>query len=167
MTPGASRVWTAPLFAKNSTNWTKGLGMHLRAFGVIMVLAASCSFLAAEEWPQFRGANGAATSADDQLPLKWNAETNVAWKVKLSGYGWSSPIVWGDKVFVTTAVTDKQQKPSGGFGPGGFGPGRGGQGGFGGGRPQPGQILPGFLRQTLGLNADQQKQIDGLQKEVD
>src|SRR5262249_9649817 len=50
----------------------------------------------------------------------------------LPGYGWSSPIVWGDKVFVTSAVADKQKKPSGGFG------GGGGGGGFGkGGNARP------------------------------
>ncbi len=58
-----------------------------------------------------------------------------------------------------------------GGGPGGFGgPGGGGRGGFGGpggGPPQPGQILPPMLRQRLGLTADQQKQVDALQKEVD
>src|SRR5262249_459546 len=57
--------------------------------------------------------------------------------VKIPGYGWSAPIVWGDKVFVTTAVSDKQKKPAGGFGgSGGPPPGGGfGRGGFGGGRP--------------------------------
>jgi hypothetical protein len=63
---------------------------------------------------------------------------------------------------------------SGGFGgpggPGGFGGPGGGPGGFGGpggGPPQPGQILPGMLRQRLSLTADQEKQVDALQKEVD
>jgi EF hand domain-containing protein len=58
-----------------------------------------------------------------------------------------------------------------GGGPGGFGgPGGGGRGGFGGpggGPPQPGQILPAMLRQRLSLTADQQEQVDALQKEVD
>src|SRR6516162_6052722 len=82
-----------------------------------------------DEWPQFRGPNGSATSAEKRLPTEWDADRNIAWKAKLPGYGWSSPIVWGDKVFLTTAVTDKQRKPSGGFG----GPGE-----FGGGPPPGG-----------------------------
>ena len=56
-------------------------------------------------------------------------------EAQLTGYGWSSPIVWGDKVFVTAAYSDKQRKPMG-FGPGGgggFGPGGGGRPGGGGG----------------------------------
>src|SRR5262245_29763084 len=89
-----------------------------------------------EDWPQFRGPNGSATAGETRLPAEWGADKNVAWKVKLPGYGWSQPIVWGDKVFVTTAVSDKQQKPSGGFG---FGGGPGGPGGGpGGGRGGPG-----------------------------
>jgi outer membrane protein assembly factor BamB/Spy/CpxP family protein refolding chaperone len=76
---------------------------------------------------------------------------------------------------VTTAITDNQRKPQagGGFGgPGGFGgggrggPGRGGPGGFGG-PPQPGQILPGFLQESLNLTAQQKQQLEGLQKEID
>jgi len=90
------------------------------------------------DWPQFRGPGGSATSADP-APTEWGPDKNVAWKVKLPGYGWSCPVVSGDKVFVTTAVSDNQKKPSsGGFGPGGpGGPGGfpGGPGGFPGGPP--------------------------------
>lgn len=67
----------------------------------------------AADWPQFRGPNGSATSTDKNLPVEWAAERNIAWKVKIPGYGWSSPIVWGDKVFLTSAVADKQAKPTG------------------------------------------------------
>jgi hypothetical protein len=88
-----------------------------------------------DDWPQFRGPNGSAVAAGEQLPVEWGANKNVAWKVKVPGYGWSCPVVSGDKVFVTTAVTDKQQKPSGGFGPPG---GPGGPGGFGPGGPKMG-----------------------------
>jgi outer membrane protein assembly factor BamB len=118
----------------------------------------------ASEWPQFRGPNGSATSAGNQLPVNWGADKNVAWKAQIPGYGWSSPIIWGDKVFVTTAVTDKQRKPSAGFG--GGGPMGGGPGGFGGPLPT-GQILSPFLQEQLNLTAEQKKQLGELQKEVD
>ena len=90
------------------------------------------------DWPQFRGPNGLAATTDTEGPTGWGTAKNVAWKTKIPGYGWSSPIVWGDKVFVTTANSDRQQKPSGSFGmggPGGGGPGGGfpGGGGPGGG----------------------------------
>jgi outer membrane protein assembly factor BamB len=125
------------------------------------------------DWPQFRGPNGSATTAETGLPAEWGPDKNVAWKVKLPGYGWSSPVVWGDKVFVTTAVSDKQQKPTSLFGPSGPGGGPGRPGGPGagpgrlGGPPLPGQVLPLFLQNVLNLSAEQKKQLEGVQKEVD
>jgi outer membrane protein assembly factor BamB len=119
-----------------------------------------------DEWPQFRGPNGSATSTAKQFPAQWSADKNIAWKTKLPGYGWSSPIVWGDKVFLTTAVSDKQRKPAAGFG--GGGPGGGGPGGRGGfRRPQPGQLLPAFFQQMLNVSDEQKKKLDELQKKVD
>ena len=55
-------------------------------------------------WPQFRGPNGAGVSTNANLPDKWSATENVAWKTDLPGRSWSSPIVWGDRVFLTAAV---------------------------------------------------------------
>jgi outer membrane protein assembly factor BamB len=77
----------------------------------------------AGDWPQFRGFNGSAISAETHLPSAWSADQNVAWKAQVPGYGWSAPIVWGDRVFITTAVSATQAKPLGGFGAssGGFG----------------------------------------------
>jgi hypothetical protein len=66
-----------------------------------------------------------------------------------------------------TAFAAKEQTKSRAGGPGGFGPGGGGPGGPGMGRPQPGEILPRFLRDRLELSAQQEKQIQELQKEVD
>jgi len=61
--------------------------------------------LAAAEWPGFRGA-GAGTVADDPaLPDRWSATENVVWRTPIAGYGWSSPVVWGDHVFVTAAIS--------------------------------------------------------------
>jgi hypothetical protein len=55
----------------------------------------------ASDWPGFRGAGGLGVSPDKDLPVKWTAKDNVTWKVKLPGPGSSSPIVVGNKVFVT------------------------------------------------------------------
>src|SRR5262252_8829483 len=57
--------------------------------------------LAAADWPEFRGTAGVATSGDSGLPEKWDQSTNLLWKVKLPGQGASSPIVLGDRVYVT------------------------------------------------------------------
>jgi outer membrane protein assembly factor BamB len=56
-------------------------------------------------WPQFRGPAGRAISSIASLPTSWSTTMNVSWKVDVPGRGWSSPIVWGDQVFVTTAVS--------------------------------------------------------------
>jgi outer membrane protein assembly factor BamB len=77
----------------------------------------------AENWTQFRGSNGDGVTKETQLPDEWSKDKNVAWKMKVPGVAWSAPIIWGDKVFVTTAVTSNQKKPTGGFGGGGGRPG--------------------------------------------
>lgn len=55
-------------------------------------------------WPRWRGSDGAGTSTDDSLPLEWSPTSRVQWKVPLPGRAHSSPIVWGDHLFVTTAI---------------------------------------------------------------
>jgi outer membrane protein assembly factor BamB len=96
---------------------------------VVLFLGSQSAGAQTENWPQFRGPSGSSQSAEKQLPVEWDAGMNVAWKAKVPGYAWSCPIVWGDKVFVTTAVAAKQAKPSGGMG--GFGKGGFPKGGFG------------------------------------
>jgi outer membrane protein assembly factor BamB len=87
--------------------------MHRKKPGVTCFVLVCTTAILAAEWPQFRGPGGSAIATDKNLPVEWGADKNVAWKVKVPGYGWSSPIVWGDRVFVTTAVTDRQEKPTG------------------------------------------------------
>jgi outer membrane protein assembly factor BamB len=56
-------------------------------------------------WPQFRGASGRGVAEIDNLPINWSGQKNVAWKVDVPGRGWSSPIVWRDRVIVTSTVS--------------------------------------------------------------
>jgi hypothetical protein len=63
--------------------------------------ALAVFFLAGADWPQFRGADGSATSADSGLPERWDNENNLIWKAKLPGWGNSSPIVLADRVYLT------------------------------------------------------------------
>jgi outer membrane protein assembly factor BamB len=58
----------------------------------------------AENWPNWRGPMSTGVSAETRLPESWSETTNVAWRSSLSGVGVSSPIVWGDRVFVTSQV---------------------------------------------------------------
>jgi len=75
-----------------------------------LLTAISCigagAYLSAQHWPAFRGANAAGVADGTATAVKWNAGTgeNVAWKTPVAGIAVSSPIVWGDRVFVSTAV---------------------------------------------------------------
>ncbi len=59
-----------------------------------------------ENWTRFRGPNGQGISKAKDLPVQWSAEENIAWKTDIPGNGWSSPIVWNDHIFLTTATED-------------------------------------------------------------
>ena len=59
-----------------------------------------------EDWPEFRGPTGQGHSAERGLPLAWSESQNVAWKTPLRGRGWSSPVVAGGRVWLTTAVAE-------------------------------------------------------------
>jgi len=71
---------------------------------IALLVFAAAAVAEAQDWPRFRGPGGQGHSAEAALPESWNATTNVAWKTAIPGEGWSSPIVWGDKVFVTAAT---------------------------------------------------------------
>ena len=58
------------------------------------------------QWPQFRGPDGNGVSNATGLPLKWSETENVRWKTPVHGKGWSSPIVLGDRIWMTTATPD-------------------------------------------------------------
>src|SRR5436190_16161244 len=83
--------------------------------------AALVCVTAAQNWPQFRGLRGDGVSAEPKHPETWSVDEHLAWKTKIPGVGWSQPIVWGDKVFVTTAVAENQKRPK----PGDWTPGEG------------------------------------------
>src|SRR3954471_24722038 len=79
-----------------------------------IVLVAACHFAVqarAENWSQFRGANANGIVSEGQLPVTWGPDDKILWKVSLPGNGWSQPIVWGERIFVTAAETVNQAKP--------------------------------------------------------
>ncbi|MBN1805006.1 MAG: PQQ-binding-like beta-propeller repeat protein [Sedimentisphaerales bacterium] len=69
------------------------------------ILLMSAGLVLAENWPGWRG-DGSGISSEKDLPLKWSEQENVKWKTPIPGAGHSCPIVWGDRVFVTTAVSE-------------------------------------------------------------
>ncbi len=79
----------------------------------ILCLLAACACAAAADWPQFRGPSASGVSPSANPPVQWDAVkgVNVAWKAEIPGLGVSSPVVWGDRIFVTTAISsDATQK---------------------------------------------------------
>ncbi len=70
----------------------------------ILVGGLDQSAVFGQHWPGWRGSSGQGLSAETKLPLKWSATENIAWKTPLPGDAWSSPIVWGNRIFVTTAT---------------------------------------------------------------
>ncbi len=65
---------------------------------------------AAEEWPGWRGPRGDGTSTETSFPSRWTATENVRWKAPLPGRGYSSPVVWGDRILLTTCVEVKRER---------------------------------------------------------
>lgn len=71
---------------------------------IVGTLAIAQRAQADSNWPQFRGADSRGVVEGDSLPEHWSTTENVEWKTDLPGRGWSSPIVWGNHVFVTTVI---------------------------------------------------------------
>jgi outer membrane protein assembly factor BamB len=71
------------------------LGFAALAFAVVS---------ADSNWPQFRGAQAGVAADDPSLPDAWGPSRNIVWKIDVPGRSWSSPVVWDDHVFVTTAI---------------------------------------------------------------
>lgn len=69
--------------------------------------------LSAADWPQFRGPTGDGHAAAKNLPTTWNETTNVAWKTEIPGKGWSSPSLYQNRLYLTTAVPLDEAEPTG------------------------------------------------------
>jgi len=86
--------------------------MTLRVL-LLPFLLVTCAAAAPQNWPQFRGPDSSGVAADDpRLPDRWSKTENVAWKAEIPGRGWSSPVVWGDSVFLTSVVSTAPEEPA-------------------------------------------------------
>ncbi len=85
-------------------NRSVAIAFPLGAMVLAMCIEGAFSGQTPEHWPQFRGPGARGVASGPNLPDRWSATENVAWKTDVPGRGWSSPIVWGDRVFLTTAV---------------------------------------------------------------
>ncbi|MGH9875158.1 MAG: PQQ-binding-like beta-propeller repeat protein [Pyrinomonadaceae bacterium] len=74
------------------------------AFAIALFVVSSAQARTNASWPQWRGPSGQGTSDEKNLPTQWSANMNIKWKTSIAGRGHSSPIVWGNKIFLTTAI---------------------------------------------------------------
>jgi outer membrane protein assembly factor BamB len=83
----------------------------LHRFVAVSLLLVSGLPLFGEDinWPQFRGPRGDGTSTSSGLPLHWDEQQNVKWKVPIHGRAWSSPVIWGQQVWLTTATENGKE----------------------------------------------------------
>ncbi len=81
--------------------------MRFHAILLVVLALAGSTVAVAGDWPQFRGPDGQGHSAEGPvgLPLRWSETDNVAWKVAVEGRGWSSPVVLGEQIWLTTALS--------------------------------------------------------------
>ena len=82
-----------------------------RILCLIFVSLFSATAVAQENWSHWRGPTGNGVSETAKPPVKWDANTNIKWKVAIDGKGSGSPVIWQDKVFVVTAVTEGGEQP--------------------------------------------------------
>lgn len=81
---------------------------HLPLFAGFLA-AIGCGAAGIDAWPEFRGPRGNGHARDSQLPLTWSTNQNVVWKTPIHDLGWSSPVIWGAQVWVTSATEDGKQ----------------------------------------------------------
>src|SRR5688500_6898657 len=78
--------------------------MRYRSGVSLLLWLCGLCVVAAEDWPHWRGPQASGVSPEPSLPTKWSATENIAWKAPLAGAGISTPIVSGDRVYVTSQL---------------------------------------------------------------
>lgn len=76
---------------------------------ILLLVTLACAPLRAGDWPQFRGPAGNGHSDARGLPVNWSESENVVWKTPIRGRGWSSPVVYGSQVWLTSATPDGRE----------------------------------------------------------
>ena len=85
--------------------------MTRAAIVIIGVTLLTLTGAATDQWPQFRGPAAGVIPDDPALPETWSETENVVWKTTIPGLGWSSPVVWDDHIFLTSAISSGYEKP--------------------------------------------------------
>jgi outer membrane protein assembly factor BamB len=84
--------------------------MNLRLLPTTFIVSLFVQSVFAEEWPGWRGPRGDGTSAETGIPIHWSKTENIRWCAPLPGKGHSSPIVWGDRIFITTCLEQDNKR---------------------------------------------------------
>ena len=80
------------------------IALVISLLSTVLLFGSRAVASAGANWPQWRGPSGQGVSTEKNLPREWSATKNIKWKTPIAGRGHSSPIVWGNKIFVTTAI---------------------------------------------------------------
>ena len=96
-----SRLMPQPSFMQALDRLCSVKGIHL-----LCLVSLAASLANAENWPCWRGPRGDGTSLEKDAPTIWNGSNNITWKTAVPGEGHSSPIVWDDQIFLTTAMKE-------------------------------------------------------------
>ncbi|MGI9471316.1 MAG: PQQ-binding-like beta-propeller repeat protein [Rubripirellula sp.] len=97
----------------NTVTRVRVLPPHVtRLAGVLPCLMLGCLIASAEDWPAWRGPRGDGTSSAQRVPTEWDGITgkNIRWKTAIPGSGYSSPVVTGDRIFLTACDAEKQAR---------------------------------------------------------
>lgn len=86
------------------------VNLKLISFIFIFLITGFTSVTQSQNWPCWRGPNQDGTSIESNLPTKWDSITNIAWKTRVPGIGYSSPIIWEDRLFTCTAIPETQER---------------------------------------------------------
>ena len=86
----------------------RGVAFYVVAWGCL--LSAPVAVAQPDQWARFRGSTDGAVADDPRLPETWSETENVLWTADVPGLGWSSPVVWDDHIFLTTAISAGEER---------------------------------------------------------
>jgi outer membrane protein assembly factor BamB len=100
---------SVPPNLNHEADWRMRILLHRFQMSLALGCALVCTSAGAD-WPRFRGANGTGVADDNRVPLSWNGKEGVLWRTAIPGVGNSSPIVWGDRLFLQSASEDGKER---------------------------------------------------------
>ena len=99
----------AARFLRGGVEYCDRNAKALRHFCVLALCSCTIATLSAENWPQWRGPSLNGLSAEKNLPVRWSKTENITWKLPLPAWSGSTPIVWGDRIFLNVAEDLRQR----------------------------------------------------------